>query len=152
MDTRAADESAALETRKKVDAADAIADRNLNVDGSGLEKLVSLSVLEDRREWYQSLKDEGLTVRGESISTHKVRGYADNPGEVRVIVATCNDVRNMKFMATNGAETPTLGPDGKPADWTFARSELTKQDNGTWLLTSARVFSGGPSCSLDAPF
>lgn len=151
VDTRAADEAAALDVRRKVDAADVIADKNLSVAGSGLENLASPSVLETQGRVYQNLKDSGITISGQSASTHKVRGYTDNVGDVRVTIATCNDVRGVRFMV-RGVETPSLGPDGKPADFTFSRSELTRQDNGTWLLTSDQVLSGGPSCTLDAPF
>lgn len=151
VDTRAADEAAALDARKRIDAAYAIADKNLSVAGSGLERLVSLSVLDHSRKWYQELRDDGVTVRGESISTYKVRGYADNPGEVRVTITACNDMRGVKFVAADGRETPVVGPDGKPADFTFTRSELSKQMDGSWLLTNIQVLSGGPSCTLDAP-
>ena len=101
-------------------------------------------------KWYQSLKYEVDRARREH-QQHKARGYADNPGEVRVIVATRNATNTKSGSETNGAWTPTLGLSGKPADFTFARSEFTKQENGTWLLTSAQVLSGGPSCTVDAP-
>ncbi|MGB8386014.1 MAG: hypothetical protein WCG47_33055, partial [Dermatophilaceae bacterium] len=134
VDTRAADEAAALDALQKVDVAYAVAARNLTVDGSGLEGLVSSSVLEHERQFYQSLKDQGVVIRGETVPTQRIRGYTVNPGDTRVTFATCTDVRNWKFVV-GGVETPTMGPDGKPADFTFGRAELTKQMNGSWLLT-----------------
>ena len=151
MDTRAADEAAALDTLKKVDAAYAVADKNLSVDGSGSKSWSHRRYWTTAARGTRSCKTAVVTMRGETVRSYKVRGYADNPGDIRVIIATCTDVRNVKFVASNGVETPMLGPDGKPADFTLSRSELTKQMNGSWLLTSDQVLSGGPSCTLDAP-
>lgn len=142
VDTRVADEAAALEVAKKLPTA----------EGAELDALLDPALADSERQLQADRKARGTQVVGTGTYTYKVRDYVGTPGDTRVVLSRCSDLSKSKVVDAKGNRVD-VPPGGNPITWTHSVMIVTKQADEGWLITSNDVTQRGDAgaCSLDTP-